>query len=108
MMTFLKANPLVAGIIAAVLIAAAVAFFYFADKKEQRIEDKLEEKGAVTERAETQGETLNRVEVGNEEREKVTRNDDAGAQLRYDQCLRSARTPANCQRLLPQRPAGQH
>lgn len=107
MMTFLKANPLVAGLIAAVLIAAVVAFFYFGDKKEQRIEDKLEQKGVITERAQTQGETLNRVEIGNEEREKVTRNDDAGAQLRYDQCLRSARTPANCQRLLPERPADQ-
>ena len=102
MFTWLKANPLIAGVIGLVLVAAVIAFFTFADKKEQRIEDKLEEKGVLKERSETQGETLNRVETANEEREKATRNDDAGAQLRYDQCLRSARTPENCKRLLPE------
>lgn len=108
MMTFLKANPLVAGLIGLVLVAAVVAFFVFADKKEQRIENKLEEKGAVTERSKVQEEVINRTQEANDEREKISRNDDVGAQLRYDQCLRSARTPANCQRFLPQRPADQH
>lgn len=105
MMTFLKANPMIAGLIGLVLVAAVIAFFTFADKKEQRIETKLEEKGVLKERSETQGETINRVKEANDVREEVNRNDDAGARLRYEQCLLSARTPANCQRLLPERPA---
>lgn len=104
-LSLLKANPLVAGLIGIALVAAIVAYFTFADRREQRIEEKLEEKGAVTERAKQSEAVINRVEEANNEREKISRNDDAGAQLRYEQCLRSARTPANCQRLLPERPA---
>lgn len=105
MLKFIKANPLVIGLIGLALVAAILAYFYFSDLQDQRIETKLEEKGAVTERAKQSEVVLNRTQEATNEREKITRNDNTGAQLRYDQCLRSARTPSNCKRLLPERPA---
>jgi hypothetical protein len=104
-MKWLTSNPLILGIIGLVLVAAVVAYFTFADKKAQRQEGNLVDKGVLQERSETQGEVINRTKEATDVREEISRNDDAGLRLRYEQCMRSARTPANCQRLLPQRPA---
>ncbi|OJW73016.1 MAG: hypothetical protein BGO57_13135 [Sphingomonadales bacterium 63-6] len=43
-------------------------------------------------------ETINRTEQGNAARDEI-RHD--GGTARYDECLRTARTPKNCQRFLP-------
>lgn len=47
-------------------------------------------------------ETINRGEQANEARDTI-RVDNGNA--RFDQCMRTARTPANCQRFLPSREA---
>lgn len=58
-----------------------------------------EQKGAVVERAATQGKVIENVEKANEARTDVR---DPHSRAAYDQCVRSARNPANCQRFLPQ------
>ena len=55
--------------------------------------------GAAQQREADLSETLNRTEQGNDARLQVR---DPRSRARYDQCLRSARTPENCQRFLPQ------
>lgn len=55
--------------------------------------------GAAEQRDADLTETLNRTEQGNAARTEV-RNPNSRA--RYDECLRSARTPENCQRFLPE------
>jgi hypothetical protein len=88
---------LVGGVILLTLIVALVYL-----KRAENLDDaQNQEIGAAVEREKVLEETVNRVEKANDVREEISRNDDAGAQLRYDQCLRSARTPANCQRFLP-------
>ena len=58
--------------------------------------------GANQERAITATKTLERVEISNETVEKVQKEITTGSgSLLYSECLRSARTPANCQRFLP-------
>ena len=57
------------------------------------------QEGVTTERAGQLTETLNSVEKANDTRRQI---DDPASRARYDECLRSARTPANCQRFLPQ------
>lgn len=54
--------------------------------------------GATAQREADLQETLERTEQGNEARNEI--RDDVGT-ARYDQCLRTARTPANCERFLP-------
>ena len=53
--------------------------------------------GAERQRAENMAETIDRVEQANEARDDIRSSDHA----RYDQCVRTARTPANCERFLP-------
>jgi hypothetical protein len=55
--------------------------------------------GAAQQRADDLGETVNRVEKANEVRDQIN---DPRSNARYDECLRSARAPENCQRFLPQ------
>lgn len=57
------------------------------------------EAGAAEQRAGDLEVTIKRTELGNETRDQL-RN--PGSRARYDECLLSARTPANCQRFLPQ------
>ena len=71
-------------------------------KSEEADDRANQEIGATVEREKALSETVKRVEEANVAREEINRNDDAGAQLRYNQCLRSARTPANCERFLRQ------
>lgn len=58
--------------------------------------DDEREIGRVEERSKTQQEVLKRTEKANEVRQEVDRD----ARARYDVCLQTARTPANCERLL--------
>lgn len=57
--------------------------------------------GAAIQREGDQAETIKRTEQGNAAREEIRAPGDAGDRARYDQCLWSARTPANCVRFLP-------
>lgn len=61
--------------------------------------DQAEKRGAVTQRESDLREVIDRVEKSNEIRETVGRSNGAA----YDECLQSARTPANCIGLLPDR-----
>ncbi len=56
--------------------------------------------GVIQEQAHSMGETIKRTEQGNAAREEIRRPDSSA---KYDQCLRSARNPANCQRFVPER-----
>lgn len=60
--------------------------------------------GAAEQREVDLRKTIRNVEKANDARYEV-RNDIDGA--RYNQCLRTARTPANCERFLPARKADQ-
>lgn len=62
------------------------------------------EAGAAEQRETDLRETIRNVEKANAARDEV-HNDIDGA--RYNQCLRTARTPANCERFLPARQADQ-
>lgn len=62
------------------------------------------EAGAAEQRETDLRETIRNVEKANAARDEV-HNDIDGA--RYNQCLRTARTPANCKRFLPARHADQ-
>ena len=87
---------------AVVLLIGAVAWL----KSRETADDKANvEIGRAIEREEALTETIERVETANEAREEIGRPDAAGDRLRYDQCLRTARTPANCERFLPDRQA---
>src|SRR6478736_1190101 len=50
------------------------------------------------ERQEQAAEIINRVEKANDTRSQIA---DPASRARYDECLRSARNPENCQRLMP-------
>jgi membrane protein implicated in regulation of membrane protease activity len=56
-------------------------------------------KAVTTERAGQLEQTINRMETADETRREVR---DDRSRARYDECLQSARNPANCQRFLPQ------
>lgn len=92
---------LAAGIAAIALLAA---LWLWLDAREKADDRRNQEIGAAAQRETDLRETLERTEKGNAAREEV-RNDVDGA--RYTQCLRTARTPANCERFLPQRQADQ-
>lgn len=87
-------------VIAFVLLLVAAAIWW---TRSEEADDKAnQEIGATVQREDDLRETLERTETGNEAREAIEQSGPAGDQRRYDQCVRSARTPANCQRFLPQ------
>lgn len=61
-----------------------------------------QEIGAAVQRETNLTETIKRTEQGNAAREEIRAPGNAGDRARYDQCVRSARTPANCRRFLPE------
>ena len=69
----------------------------------ERADDRAnQEIGRVEQREGDLREVLERVEIGNATREEVERDVGAGnGTVLYEQCLRTARTPANCQRFMP-------
>lgn len=63
-----------------------------------------EKQGAGQERTKNIDATLERVEISHEATEEIRKEATTGnGSLLYAQCLRSARTPTNCKRFLPQR-----
>ncbi len=60
---------------------------------------KQQQAGAASQRAQDLQTTLERTEQANVARTEIR---DPDGRARYDQCLRSARTPANCQRFVPE------
>lgn len=87
----------------AVMILVAIGLLVIAGVTALHVVDTLtetaEQKGAVTERAETQADIIKNVEKANEARTDVR---DPRSRAAYDECVHSARNPANCQRFLPQ------
>lgn len=90
-----------------VLIAIIGIALVWADAVEKADDKANQEIGAQGVVVEQQREVLERTEQGNAAREAIEQSGPVGDQLRYDQCMRSARTPTNCQRFLPQRQADQ-
>lgn len=81
--------------IVALLVAAVGAYVWFTQA--EKADDKAnQEIGAKVQREGDLRETIKRAEKANEARDDISRDrDDA----RYHQCLRTARTPANRERL---------
>lgn len=77
---------------------------------DRQIDDKVEQAeviGRTEERNEQLEQTIENVKTAEEAREDITETSPAGDLTRYNQCLRTARTPANCERLLPNVPEDQ-
>jgi membrane protein implicated in regulation of membrane protease activity len=93
-----------AGAWALIAVGAALILggaWLWLDSREKADDKANQEIGAAVQREGDLRETIERTETANEAREEIGRHDAAGDRLRYDQCLRSARTPANCERFLP-------
>lgn len=90
-----KANKFI-GIIGLVLLAIVVAgtLAHLIDAGN----DEARESGVQTERAATTGKVIENVETTNATRAAAR---DPGSCVAYNECLRSARTAANCVRYLP-------
>lgn len=93
--TWFKANKFI-GIIGLVLLAVIIAgtFAHLIDAGN----DEARESGVQTERAATTGKVIENVETTNATRAAAR---DPGSCVAYNECLRSARTAANCVRYLP-------
>ena len=68
----------------------------------EQIEDKVEQAeviGRTEERNEQLERTLENVQKAEEARDEITDPSTTGDRTRYNQCLRTARTPANCERM---------
>lgn len=74
----------------------AVGLFFLLDHSNERAVTQAVERGVEQERAAGAAEVINRVKEANNARETVRRDGSA----RYDECLRSATDPANCQRFM--------
>lgn len=95
-LTWFKANKLI-GLIALVLIAIVIigALTHLIDAGQEQARDA----GVQTERAATTGEVIENVQTANETRAAVR---DERSRAAYDECVRSARNAANCERFLPE------
>lgn len=87
-----------AGIAALVLLGGTL--WYCNHQVEERVEQGTEI-GRVEERNEQLEETIKNVEKADEARKEIAESGPAGDARRYDQCLRTARNPENCERWLP-------
>lgn len=101
-MTFLAAlwaSQRVRKVALALLVLALLAGLWaYLSARENADDQHNQEVGAELQRATDLAETIDRVETADDTREEMR---DPASRARYDQCLRSARTPANCERLLP-------
>ena len=91
-----------AGVAALALIGGTV--WYCNEQVEERVEV-AEELGGEKERTKQFEQTIENVGKANEAREDIEEIGPTGDAVRYRQCLRTARTPANCERFLPAVPA---
>lgn len=86
-----------------IAIAALVACAIWLGARRTADDKANQEIGAAVQREGDLTETIKRTEQGNAAREEIRAPGPVGDRARYDQCVRSARTPANCQRyLLPE------
>lgn len=85
-------------LIALAALASLIWWFSAAEKADDRANQQIGRSEAVIE---SQGKALESVETANEAREEIEQRGPAGDRVRYEQCLRSARTPGNCERFLP-------
>ena len=83
-------------LLVASLIGGAV--WWFNDTVEDAHDDGVTQ-GVTTERVEAQGKVIKNVQAANKTRAAVRDDRNRAA---YDECVRSARNPANCQRFMPQ------
>lgn len=93
--TWFKANKLI-GIVALVLLA--VVIFGTLSHLIDVGNDQAKDSGVQTERAATTGKVIENVQKTNATRAAAS---DPGSCVAYNECLRSARTAANCVRYLP-------
>lgn len=87
-----------AGFAALALVLGGV--WYCTEQVDERVEQ-AEEIGATTERNIQLEQTIENVKKAEDAREDITDPSPAGDLTRYNQCVRTARTPANCERFLP-------
>lgn len=85
--------------IAALLLVGGTVW-YCSSQVEERVEQ-AEITGEVKEQKRQLEETIKNVETAEEAREDISEVGPTGDRTRYNQCLRTARTPSNCERFLP-------
>lgn len=95
-LAWFKANKLI-GIVALVLIAIVIigTLMHLIDAGQEQARDA----GVQTERAATTGKVIENVQTANDTRAAVR---DERSRAAYDECVRSARNAANCERFLPE------
>lgn len=95
-LAWFKANKLI-GIVALVLIAIVIigTLTHLIDAGQEQARDA----GVQTERAATTGRVIENVQTANDTRAAVR---DERSRAAYDECVRSARNAANCERFLPE------
>lgn len=87
----------------ALILAGGLLWAKLAEDADDKANQEI---GRTVEREKALAETIKRTEQGNEAREEIKRDvDRGGGTVLYEQCLRTARTPANCGRFLPERQA---
>lgn len=97
------------GMAVLVALAVLVAVLWWRNA-EQADDQRNQDIGAAAERETALTETLTRTEQANEARNTIEQDlqrDDGRSCAVYRQCLRTARTPGNCERFLPERQADQ-
>lgn len=97
---FFKSLPwtVYAGFAALLLLGSTV--WYCNRQVTERVEE-AQETGQVIEQNKQLEETIKNVEVANEAEKEVLEPSPRGDDVRYRQCLRTARNPKNCERFLP-------
>lgn len=106
----LKGKLLLGAAVLLFVIAIAAGLYYSGKRKGENVVENAKEAGAVVQREGDLRETLDRTEQANEARQAIREAIISGAgpdPVLYDQCLRTARTPANCERFLPRSEADQ-
>lgn len=95
-LAWFKANKLI-GIVALVLVAIVIigTLTHLIDAGQEQARDA----GVQTERAATTGKVIENVQTANDTRAAVR---DERSRAAYDECVRSARNAANCERFLPE------
>lgn len=90
-------------LIAIGILAITIFWIVSAEKADDKANQTV---GATTQREADLRETVNRVEEANAAREEIRGVDRDAMCARYAQCVRSARTPENCVRFLPDSSTG--
>lgn len=85
----------IAGLAAIVALAVLILWLSAREKADDAANQAT---GAAVQREADQAETIKNIGAANDAREEIKQPGAAGDAVRYDQCMRSARTPANCAR----------